>query len=155
MKDSRISNNFLKYGFTDGISYKVSGGNLTIYIDSKKNHLYFFNNDGFPYFNIEIRKDIFWIKDFFIEEDKTIYVVSNIVQQIPDVNEVNEDNIFSSKKVSDVFPGITHADTFTVVVSRIVPKNSDNNECSSKKVSDVLPGITYADTITDYINISK
>lgn len=149
MLDSRISNNFIKHGFTDGISYKVFGGNLTIYIDSNKNSLYFFNNNGFVYFNIGIRKDIFWIEDVFIEEDKTIYVVSNIVQQIHDVNEVNEINICSSKKVSDIFPGITHADTITVVVSRIVPKISDNNECSSKKVSDVLPSITYADTITN------
>lgn len=59
MKDSRISNNFLKYGFTDGISYKVSGGNLTIYIDSKKNHLYFFNNDGFHTLTLKLEKIFF------------------------------------------------------------------------------------------------
>jgi hypothetical protein len=114
MKDSRISNNFIKHGFTDGISYKVFGGNLTIYIDPNKHSLNISTTPaGFTYFNIGIRKDIFWIEDVYHDENMTVFVVSHIVQQVPSINEVN---VRSSKKVSDVFPGITYADSITVIV---------------------------------------
>jgi hypothetical protein len=113
MEDSRISNNFIKYGFTDGINYKVYGGYLTIYIDLNKNSLNFTTNGSFSYFNIGIGKDIFWIEDVYHQENMTIFVVSHIVQHGPDV----EFDECSSKKVSDIFPGITYADSITVVIN--------------------------------------
>lgn len=111
--DSRISDYFAKHGFTDGISYEVSDGKLTIYIDSKKHTLNFSTTSSNSYFFIiGNRDDNFWVEEVREHEKTTEYIISHIVQHGPDI----EFNKCPSKKISDVFPGVIYTDYITVIV---------------------------------------
>lgn len=112
MEESRISNYFLTGGLrTPGISYEVANKKLTIVIDSKQLSVCYHTWDT-PYLQIGYGNDLFWVKEKRNDENTTVYTVSHIVQHGPDV----EFRDSTSKKVSDVFPGISYADSITVIV---------------------------------------
>jgi hypothetical protein len=105
--DSRISNYFLTSGLaTPGISYEVTDGKLTIVIDPKRVSI----SLGSSVFNIG--NDCFWVKEKRELENSVEYTVSHIVQHGPNVSF----DKCQSKKVSDVFPGISYAETITVIL---------------------------------------
>jgi hypothetical protein len=105
--ESRISNYFLTSGLTtSGISYEVTDGKLTIVIDPKRVSI----SQGSSGFYIG--NDCFWVKEKRELEHGVEYTVSHIVQHGPDVS-FDE---CPSKKVSDVFPGISCSDSITVIL---------------------------------------
>ena len=105
---SRISNYFLSEGINQlGISHEVIDGKLTIEIKQNKFNIY----ENQSYFRIGIANDLFWIKEKKVLNDKTVFVVSHIVQHDSDVSFNNS----NSNKISDVFPGITDAESITVI----------------------------------------
>jgi hypothetical protein len=111
MEGSRISDYFLTGGLrTPGISYEVANGKLSIVIDSKQlRPRVSISPDSSDFL---IGNDIFWVKEKRDHENTTVYTVSHIVQHGREV----EFNKHRSKKVSDAFPGISYADSITVVV---------------------------------------
>lgn len=105
--ESRISEYFLASGLaTPGISYEVADGKLSIVIDSKRVSISLGSSEFL------IGNDNFWIKEKRELENGTEYTVSHIVQHGP---EVSFDEL-RSKKVSDVFPDISYAETITVIL---------------------------------------
>jgi hypothetical protein len=104
---SRISDYFLSEGINQlGISHEVIDGKLTIEIRQNKFNI----NEDESYF--KIGDDLFWIKEKKKLNNKTVYTVSHIVQ--------HESNVsfdkYKSNKISDVFPGITDAESITVIL---------------------------------------
>jgi hypothetical protein len=105
--ESRISNYFLTSGLTTpGISYEVTDGKLSIVIDTKMVSISLGSSDFY------IGNDCFWVKEKRELEHGVEYTVSHIVQHGPNVS-FDE---CPSKKVSDVFSGISYAETITVIL---------------------------------------
>jgi hypothetical protein len=105
--ESRISNYFLTGGLaTPGISYEVTDRKLTIVIDSYRVSISLGSSEFY------IGNDCFWVKEKRELEHGVEYIVSHIVQHGPDVS-FDE---CPSKKVSDVFPDISYAETITVIL---------------------------------------
>lgn len=105
--ESHISEYFLASGLaTPGISYEVNNGKLSIVIDS--NRVSILSGSSFFY----IKNDCFWIKEKRELEYGVEYTVSHIIHH------GIEDGLDScpSKKVSDVFPGISYTETITVIL---------------------------------------
>lgn len=105
--ESHISVNFLATGLTSpGISYETTNEKLSIVIDSKKNFISESKTiDKFFY----LGNECFWYKEKRMIDNHVEYIVSHIVDHGHDDG--------PSKKVSEVFPEISYADSIIVILT--------------------------------------
>lgn len=104
--ESHISENFIATRFTSpGISYDTTNEKLSIVIDSKKNFISESQTiDNFFY----LGNNCFWFKEKRMVDNHIEYIVSHIVDHGPDDGPL--------KKVSEVFPEISYANSITVIL---------------------------------------
>lgn len=115
MEESRINNRFLEWSRgCPGINYQVANGKLTIVIDLKTvstlTGTTISVKPGYPDFTIG--NGNFWIEEKHEFENYVEYKISNIKFSAHE----HTLNDIKSSKVSTIFPEVSYAETFTVIL---------------------------------------